>query len=150
MIPRIVSCSSQVSACLKAESGDCDKNAVGEKCNLNRSGVFGIHEKPMLLHVGRDVQNALSCMIHADGVLMGCSTFGHVAGLLSKGISLFSTACSHGLTPYQYRLVPPMAIAEGGYLWVPITGSWRDPVLESKELFKGALDTFLATKDASS
>lgn len=101
-----------------------------------------------MLHVGPDVQNAMSCMIHADGVVMGCSTFGQIAGLLTKGISFFSMQCGGAATPDQYKSIPPMAVAERGYLWVPIAGSWRDPVLASVELFRGALDTLITLKDA--
>lgn len=102
--------------------------------------------KPIVLQVGSDVQNAMSCMIQADAVLMGCSTFGQVAGLLTKGISLFSTDCGGPSTPYQYKTIPPLAVAERGNLWVPVTGSWRDPVLASKELLGGALDELIAIR----
>lgn len=102
--------------------------------------------KDIVLHVGPDVTNALSCMIHADGVLMGCSTFGQVAGLLTKGISMFSMQCGGASTPDQYKSIPPLAVAERGRLWVPIGGSWRDPVMGSPALFRGALDTLLAER----
>ena len=100
-----------------------------------------------MLHVGADVQNAMSCMIQADAVLMGCSTFGQVAGLLTKGISLFSTDCGGPSTPDQYKTIPPIAVAERGHLWVPVSGSWRDPVLFSTKLLSGALDDLLGTKN---
>ena len=77
---------------------------------------------------------------------MGCSTFGQVAGLLTKGISLFSTDCGGPHTPPQYKNIPPLAVAEKGYLWVPISGSWRDPVLASTEILRTALDELIATK----
>lgn len=99
----------------------------------------------MLLHVGADVQNAMSCMTQADAILMGCSTFGQVAGLLTKGISLFSTNCAGPKTPCQYKLIPPLAVAERGHLWVPVSGSWRDPVLISTKILSDALDELLAT-----
>lgn len=99
-----------------------------------------------MLHVGPDVRNALSCMIQADGVLMGCSTFGQVAGLMTKGISMFSMQCGGASTPDQYKTIPPLAVAERGHLWVPIAGSWRDPVLASASLFRGALETFLSER----
>lgn len=101
-----------------------------------------------MLHLGSDVKKALSCMIRADAVMMGCSTFGQIAGLFTEGISMFSTACDGYRTPYQYKMIPPMAIVDGGRLWVPILGSWHDPVLASIELFRGALDTHVAAKDA--
>ncbi len=56
---------------------------------------------------------------------------------------MFSTQCGGEVTPVQYKSIPPLAVAEMGYLWVPIAGSWRDPVLTSKGLFGGALDTLL-------
>lgn len=87
-------------------------------------------DKNILLHVGADVQNDLSCMTQADGVVMGCSTFGQVAGILSKGISMFSLNCGGTVTPDQYKSIPPLAVAEMGRLWVPVAGSWRDPVLD--------------------
>ena len=98
--------------------------------------------------MGEDVENALSCMIQADGLLMGCSTFGQVAGLLSKGISFFSMHCSGGRTPTQYKTIPPIAIAERGHLWVPVAGSWRDPVLTSTDILRSTLDTFIAARNA--
>lgn len=100
-----------------------------------------------MLHVGADVQNAMSCMIQADAILMGCSTFGQIAGLLTKGLSFFSTDCGGSNTPDQYKTVPPIAVAERGHLWVPVSGSWRDPVLLSTNLLSGALDDLIATKN---
>ena len=108
--------------------------------------MFHVSGKPIVLHVGPDVQNAMSCMIQSDAILMGCSTFGQVAGLLTKGISLFSTDCNGPSTPYQYKTIPPLAVAERGHLWVPVAGSWRDPVLESTDLLSGALDDLIAAK----
>lgn len=102
--------------------------------------------KPIVLHVGPDVQNAMSCMIQADGVMMGCSTFGQIAGILTKGISFFSMECGGASTPDQYKTTPPLALAEMGYLWVPIAGSWRDPVLTSLPLLRGTLDALLASR----
>ena len=123
---------------------DCPEQRAGSFCSPNRSGVFRVAERPIVLHVGPDVRNAMTCMIQADAVMMGCSTFGQVAGLLTKGISLFSTGCAGDRTPYQYRTVPPLAVAERGYLWVPIAGSWRDPVLSWPEIMSGALDELIA------
>lgn len=39
---------------------------------------------------------------------MGCSTFGQVAGLLTKGIKFFSTDCGGPSTPYQYKTIPTL------------------------------------------
>ena len=100
-------------------------------------------DKPIVLHVGPDVPKAISCMILADGVLMGCSTFGQVAGLFSKGISFFSMQCSGEVTPNHYKVIPPIAVSERGYLWVPVTGSWHDPVIYSTEALICALDALL-------
>lgn len=127
---------------------DCPEKQAGRFCSPNRSGIFRVAGKPIVLQVGSDVQNAMSCMIQADAVLMGCSTFGQVAGLLAKGISLFSTDCGGPSTPYQYKTIPPLAVAERGYLWVPVSGSWRDPVLASTELLEGALDELIASRRA--
>lgn len=140
----------QIPACLAAETpGDCPEKKAGLFCSSNRSGIFHVAGRPIVLHVGPNVKNALSCMIQADAVLMGCSTFGQIAGLLSKGISLFSTDCGGNYTPSQYKLTPPLAVAERGYLWVPIAGSWRDPVLTSTKLLRGALDELIATRSVS-
>eukprot|EP00752_Nemacystus_decipiens_P015076 g13430.t1 len=125
---------------------DCPEKRAGGLCSPERNGIFKVVGKNIVLHVGPDVQNALSCMIHADGVLMGCSTFGQVAGLLTKGISMFSMACGGPGTPEQYKSIPPLAVAEKGHLWVPIAGSWRDPVMMSPTLFRAALDSLLAEK----
>lgn len=101
-----------------------------------------------MLHVGTNVVQTMSCMIHADGVLMGCSTFGQVAGILSKGISFFSLQCGGDKTPDQYLLIPPMAVAELGKMWVPVDGSWRDPVLWSEESLTEALVELVKTKES--
>ena len=108
--------------------------------------MFRVVGKTIVLHVSHDVQNAMSCMIQADAVLMGCSTFGQVAGLLTNGISFFSTECDGPKTPFQYKIIPPLAVAERGHLWVPISGSWRDPVLTSTQILRGALDDLIAVK----
>ena len=141
----------QVPACLVAERPlDCPKKRAGFACSPARSGIFHVLGKPIVLHVGDDVQNALSCMIQADGLLMGCSTFGQVAGLLSKGISFFSMHCSGGRTTTQYKTIPPLAIAERGHLWVPVYGSWRDPVLTSTDILSSTLDTYISARNAAS
>eukprot|EP00904_Undaria_pinnatifida_P013653 jgi/Undpi1/9418/HiC_scaffold_27.g11875.m1 len=137
----------QIPACLDAETPeDCPEKRAGKFCSPNRPGIFRVAEKSIVLHVGPDVQNAMSCMIQADAVLMGCSTFGQVAGLLTKGISLFSTDCGGPSTPYQYKTIPPLAVAERGYLWVPVSGSWRDPVVASTDLLSGALDELIEAR----
>lgn len=59
---------------------DCPELRVGVGvCKPNRSGNFRIQGKPLVLHVGTDVVNTMSCMIKADGLLLGCSTFGQVS-----------------------------------------------------------------------
>lgn len=137
----------QIEECLAATTPrDCPEKQAGTFCTPKRAGIFRIRDKSIVLHVGSDVQNEMSCMIQADGVLMGCSTFGQIAGLLARGISLFSTRCSGEATPHQYRSIPPLAIAEKGHLWVPIEGSWHDPVLTSRSIFSAALDTLLVAK----
>lgn len=137
----------QIPECLAAPTPtDCTEKRAGSFCSPTRDGVFNVVGKNIVLHVGPDVQNALSCMIQADGVLMGCSTFGQVAGLFTKGIKMFSMQCGGASTPDQYKSIPPIAVSERGRLWVPIAGSWRDPVMASPVLFVGALDRLLADK----
>ncbi|CAM9498525.1 unnamed protein product [Ectocarpus sp. 13 AM-2016] len=137
----------QIEDCLAATTPrDCPEKQAGGFCTPKRSGIFRIRDKSIFLHVGSDVHNEMSCMIQADGVVMGCSTFGQIAGLLTRGISLFSTRCSGERTPHQYRSIPPLAIAERGHLWVPIEGSWHDPVLSSTSIFRAALDSLLVAK----
>lgn len=105
--------------------------------------------KPLYLHIGLDVQNTLSCMIQADGLLMGCSTFGHIAGILNDGgISFFSMECNGWRAPIHYKMIPPLAVAERGYMWVPISGSWRNPVIKAMSIFEVALDQLLKNKGA--
>ncbi|CAM9250414.1 unnamed protein product, partial [Hapterophycus canaliculatus] len=137
----------KIPECLAAPTPlDCPEKRAGAFCSPIRSGIFEVLGKNIVLHVGSDVKNALSCMIQADGVLMGCSTFGQVAGLLTKGISMFSMTCGGTNTPEQYKIIPPIAVAERGRLWVPIAGSWRDPALTSNHLFAGALETLIAQR----
>lgn len=89
-------------------------------------------------------------MSQADGLLMGCSTFGHIAGVLNNGgISFFSTACDGANAPAHYKLIPPLAVAERGEMWVPVSGSWRDPVLTSTTILDVALETLLKAKGIS-
>ncbi|CAM9178418.1 unnamed protein product [Ectocarpus sp. 12 AP-2014] len=137
----------QVEECLAATTPrDCAEKQARSSCIPKRSGIFRIRDKSFVLHVGSDVQNELSCMIQADGVVMGCSTFGQIAGLLTRGISFFSTRCGGERTAAQSKAIPPLAIAERGHLWVPIEGSWHDPVLSSTSIFRAALDTLVAAK----
>ncbi|CAM9392060.1 unnamed protein product [Scytosiphon promiscuus] len=112
-------------------------------------GIFRVRDKAIMLHFDRDVRNTLSCMIQADGIVMGCSTFGQVAGLFSKGISMFSMHCEGERTPLQYKMIPPLALSERGQLWVPIVGSWYDPVLNATHIFRNVLDTLLQTTSKS-
>ncbi|CAN0162597.1 unnamed protein product [Ectocarpus fasciculatus] len=138
----------QIAECLAATTpSECpEKQAGGNFCAPKRSGIFRVRDKSFVLHVGSDVQNEMSCMIQADGIVMGCSTFGQIAGLLTRGISFFSTRCNGDATPTQYRSIPPLAIAERGHLWVPVEGSWHDPILSSTSIFRAALDSLLAVK----
>ena len=66
---------------MKATSpGECpEKDAGVPSCYPTRSGIFAADGREMDLHVGRDMQNDISCMANANGVLMGCSTFDQVA-----------------------------------------------------------------------
>ncbi|CAN0219303.1 unnamed protein product [Scytosiphon promiscuus] len=81
----------------------------------------------------------MSCMVNADGILMGCSTFGQVAGVFSEGVKFFSVSCEGWLTGPHYKMVPPMAIAEKGDMWVPVSGSWVDPAIRSEGILHVAL-----------
>lgn len=139
--------STQVQPCIEAKAPrDCPLNDVQRGCFPERSGIFRLQlEAPMVLHVSTDVKNALSCMIHSDGVVMGCSTFGQIAGLLTKGISFFSMGCKGSMTPVQYKTIPPMAVAERGHLWVPLSGSWHNPRLKNTDILRRAIDTILST-----
>lgn len=137
-------CAVQVPGCWTPETpDDCPEKYHGHQCNPIRPGTFEVIGMPIFLHLDPEVHNALSCMIQADGLLMGCSTFGHIAGILSKGISFFSMHCTGFWAPVQYKMIPPIAVAEHGHLWVPVAGSWHDPVLNSTALLSGALDTHL-------
>lgn len=127
-----------------------EKEAGAGYCRPDRTGVFRVKGRRLVLHVGQDVVNALSCMIQADGLLMGCSTFGQLAGLLNgKGLSFFSTQCSGLGTAVQYKMIPPLAVAERGHMWVPVSGSWRDPVLKGNAILSNALEELLLSKGIS-
>ena len=123
---------------------DCPEKRAGGTCSQRRAGVFKVLDKNIVLHVGPDAQDALSCMIRADGIIMGCSSFGQIAGILSAGISMFSMECEGARTTPSYKTIPPIAIAERGHLWVPIAGSWRDPALFSTTLFRRALEIYIS------
>lgn len=77
---------------------------------------------------------------------MGCSTFGHVVGLLTKGIRFFSVGCVGHVTPVQYRMIPPLAVAEYGHMYVPISGSWRNPEIMFPSIFDTVLTERLINK----
>lgn len=145
----------KVSACLRsaAEQDDCPETLAGatDPCGpASRTDTFRVEGKPVVLHLGRNAPEALSCMVHADGLLMGCSTFGQLAGVLNGGgISFFSTECGGHGAPLQSKMIPPLTVAERGRMWVPIAGSWRDPVLRAKHIFSAALDELLKRKQGS-
>lgn len=100
----------QIGECVAAVTPDeCWEKAHGApSCNSPRSGVFRIQDRSLYLHVGPDVENAMSCMIEADGLLMGCSTFGQSAGLFNEGLRFFSVDCQGWVTAPHYQMVPPM------------------------------------------
>lgn len=77
---------------------------------------------------------------------MGCSTFGQVAGLMSKGISFFSVHCNGAKSPAQYKTIVPIAVAERGHMWVPVAGSWHDPVLNTTHVLSNALEEHFGNK----
>ncbi|CAM9977081.1 unnamed protein product [Scytosiphon promiscuus] len=131
----------QIEACMVAPAPDqCwEKSHGAPSCNPDRSGVFLVQGRPLFLHVGLDVENDMSCMIEADALLMGCSTFGQVAGLFSEGIKLFSTGCAGWRTARHYQMIPPTAVAEEGKMWVPVSGSWRNPKIYSERILEVAI-----------
>jgi len=47
-------------------------------------------------------------MVNADAILMGCSSFGQVAGILSEGIKFFSVGCVGSQTGPQLRMGAPL------------------------------------------
>lgn len=142
----------QVERCVNHEKNtqapdDCpEKHAGFDHCRPDRLEIFHVRGRAIILHLGISVAHNLSCLIHADAILLGCSTFGHIAGVLTNGISLFSKACDGEYTPAQYRMVPPLAISELGHMWVPVNGSWRDPVLTADSIFDAALNHLLRAK----
>lgn len=138
--------STQIRACIDAKApDDCpEKHAGGDFCYPKRSGVFHVRGAPIVLNLGADVVNTLGCMIKADGIIMGCSAFAEAAGILSKNMKLFSVGCGGPMTWEQNQMAPPLAIAERGEMWVPIAGSWRNPVLKSSHIFRRVLKQYLA------
>ena len=136
----------QIRACLDAKAPqDCpEKQAGGEFCYPERSGVFHVRGAPVVLNLGADVVNALSCLIAADGIIMGCSAFAIIAGILSNGMRLFSTGCGGPMTWEQNQIAPPLAISERGEMWVPVGGSWRNPYLRTTHILRQALRQHLA------
>lgn len=136
----------QIQACKEAKVPiDCPEKEVGGKvCYPAVSGEFKVVGMPIIINVSPDVVNVFGCMIAADGIAMGCSSFGVLAGILSSGIKMFSDGCSGSLTWIQNKISPPLAVSELGYMWVPLSGSWVTPVLEKPELFSRALQQKLA------
>ncbi|CAM9998318.1 unnamed protein product [Ascophyllum nodosum] len=133
----------QVQECFEIKLPEhCERGATMETCSPNGSGMFRIiSQKPILLHVGRDVLSSLSCMIQSDGVVMGCSTFGQIAGILTNGISFFTLECGGRQTQGHYKVLPALAVAERGNLWVPITGTLDEPVLNSTDILRRVIKT---------
>ncbi|CAN0186399.1 unnamed protein product [Scytosiphon promiscuus] len=138
----------QIEPCVAAPTPDqCQEKEDGApSCLPDRSGVFLVQGRPLYLHVGLDVENAMSCMIQADALLMGCSTFGQVAGLFSEGVKFFSIGCQGWVTAPHYKMMPPMAVAEQGSMWVPMTGSWRNPAIYSERILEVAVSQLLFEK----
>ena len=138
----------QIEPCLNPKiPEDCPEKRAGAKsCNPKRSGIFRVSGKPLYLHVGYDVQTELTCMAKADGILIGCSAFGQTAGVLNEGLKFFSFECGGKSTPGHNNMIPLLAIAESGNLWVPITGNWRDPSILSEAIFEAALEEHLKNK----
>lgn len=93
---------------------DCPEKQVGVSiCRLHREGAFPVRgrARPLVLHVGQDVVNTLSCMVQANGSLMGCSTFRQLASLLNDdGSSLFSIACDGPGTGVQHKMMPSLSV----------------------------------------
>ena len=109
----------QIESCLRAETPSECTGATECQQPVRSSGMFDVQGMPLVLHVGMDVPNDLNCMIQADGVLMGCSTFGQIAGMLNKGLSFFSVGCHGPFNGPHYKMVPPMV--RSGCAVVPIS-----------------------------
>lgn len=82
-------------------------------CNPSRSGIFNVRDKRIVLHVGLDVQNDLTCMVKANAILMGCSSFGQTAGILSEGLKFFSVGCEGSITGPHLRMATPLVSKTG-------------------------------------
>lgn len=143
--PVTIEMAMQIQACYNAKEPDnCFEKRQGlGGCIPERDGIFYVQDKPMALHLNPDIRNALSCMIKADGIVMGCSTFGQIAGILSQGISFFSMECAGDMTGIKSRMTPGLAVAEKGHRWVPVRGSWLDPVLYSTDILRLAVEEFV-------
>ena len=127
----------QVQECFEIKlSGDCERRATTNACSPNGSGIFRINQRYILLHVGRDVLSSLSCMIQSDGIVMGCSSFGQIAGILTRGISFFNVQCTGRQTAPHYKSIPALAVAERGHRWVPVAGTWSEPMLNSTDILR--------------
>lgn len=138
----------QVRACIEAKvPDDCaEKQAGGEVCYPKRSGLFHVRGTSIVLNLDPDAINALECMIEADGVVMGCSPFGSLAGILSRGVKIMSAACRGVMSWEQSQLAPPFAIAERGKMWVPIAGSWHNPTMKSTAVFQHTIKLHIANR----
>lgn len=136
----------QVQACHSASPPkDCpEKQAGGDFCYPHPTGIFHVAGEPLVMNVGGNVVHSLTSMISADGVVMGCSALGQLAGILSKGIKMFSVGCEGSMTWEQNKMSPPFAIAELGELWVPMEGSWAGSKMTSVGVFRKALQLYIA------
>ncbi|CAB1105518.1 unnamed protein product [Ectocarpus sp. CCAP 1310/34] len=127
---------------------DCpEKQAGGDFCYPHHTGIFRVPGEPIIFNVGGNVVQSLMSMISADAVVMGCSAFGQLAGILSKGIKLFSTGCEGNMTWEQNKMAPLFAIAELGELWVPLEGSWADPTLTNVGIFRKAFELYVEREE---
>lgn len=100
----------QIQACLTAETPvECpEKEAGALECKPVLPGIFAVRDKDLMLHVGLDARNDLSCMIQADAILTGCSAFGQIAGVLNDGVKFFPVGCEGDLTDPHYKMLPPL------------------------------------------
>lgn len=73
---------------------DCLEVQAGlSSCPPDRSGIFHVKDRPLLIHVGADVKNEMSCMVHADGMMTGCSTFGQVRNTFAICLIMTPSRC---------------------------------------------------------
>lgn len=58
----------KIEPCLTAtRPPDCpEKRAGASNCNADRSGIFKVQDMPLVLHVGDNVHECLSCMIQVS------------------------------------------------------------------------------------